>query len=100
MIVYKENGEVKYGRIIASGGDSVTILNDYIKVNDYGISENVVYPTSSEGSTISYPYNVPENCVFVLNDYRSDISDSRTYGGIPLENVEGVVVFMMRKRGI
>ena len=100
MIVYRRDGEVKFGRVIAFSGDKVNIFNDFISVNDYGISENAVYPTSPEGSAISYPYQVPENCVFVLNDFRSDISDSRTYGGIPLEDVEGAVVFTMRMRGI
>ena len=100
MIVYRQNGEVKFGRVIAFGGDNVTIFNDFISVNDYGISDNAVYPTSPEGSAISYPYQVPEQCVFVLNDFRSDLSDSRTYGGIPLDDVEGVVVFTMRMRGI
>ena len=100
MIVYRRDGEVKFGRVIAFSRDKVNIFNDFISVNDYGISENAVYPTSPEGSAISYPYQVPENCVFVLNDFRSDISDSRTYGGIPLEDVEGAVVFTMRMRGI
>ena len=100
MIVYKQDGKLRYGRIIAKGGDSVEIFNDYITVNDYGISDNTVYQTSPEGSAISYPYRVPEDCVFVLNDRRSDISDSRTYGGIPLDDVEGAVVFTMRMRGI
>ncbi|MBO4523818.1 MAG: signal peptidase I [Ruminococcus sp.] len=100
MIVYKQDGKTKFGRVIAMSGDKVEIFNDYIMVNDYGISENAVYPTSPEGSSISYPYSVPDDCVFVLNDFRSDISDSRTYGGIPLEDVEGTVVFTMRMRGI
>jgi signal peptidase I len=38
--------------------------------------------------------------VFVLNEYRSDLSDSRTFGGIPLEEIQGTVVFTMRMRGI
>ena len=100
MIVYRHDGEVKFGRVIAFGSDKVSIFNDFISVNDYGISENAVYPTSPDGSAISYPYQVPENCVFVLNDFRSDLSDSRTCGGIPLEDVEGAVVFTMRMRGI
>ncbi|MBR3630572.1 MAG: signal peptidase I, partial [Oscillospiraceae bacterium] len=100
MVVYRHDGEVKFGRVIAFSGDKVSIFNDFISVNDYGISENAVYPTSPEGSAISYPYHVSENCVFVLNDFRSDVSDSRTYGGIPLEDVEGTVVFTMRMRSI
>lgn len=100
MIVYKHDGEVKFGRVIAFGGEQVEIFPDYIAVNGYGISDNAVYPTSPEGSAISYPYSVPENCVFVINDYRSDLSDSRTQGGIPLSNVQGAVIFSMRMRGI
>ncbi len=100
MVVYKHDGKVKFGRIIAFGGDKVEIFNDYILVNDMAISEDVVYPTSREGAAVSFPYNVPDDCVFVMNDFRSDISDSRTYGGIPLDDVEGAVVFTMRMRGI
>ncbi len=69
-------------------------------MNGVGINDRTVYPTSPEGSAISYPYTVPEQCVFVLNDFRSDLSDSRTTGGIPLENIKGAVVFTMRVREI
>lgn len=100
MIVYKQNGETKFGRVIAFSGDKVDISNDLISVNDSYLSENVVYPTSPEGSAISYPYYIPDNCVFVMNDYRSDISDSRTCGGISLDDVQGAVVFTMRMRSI
>lgn len=100
MIVYQQDGEVRFGRVIAFGGEQIEIFENYITVNGYGIAENPVYPTSPEGSAISYPYTVPEDCVFVLNDYRSDVSDSRTAGGIPLDAVEGTVVFTMRMRGI
>lgn len=100
MVVYERDGKIRFGRVIAQAGDKVEIFNDFIVVNDYGISESVVYPTSPDGSAISYPYYVPDNCVFILNDYRSDISDSRTYGGIPLDDVRGAVVLTMRMRGI
>lgn len=99
LIVYRLNGEVRFGRVIAFGGDSVSISQDFISVNDYGIADQAMYPTSPEGSAIAYPYTVPNDCLFVLNDYRSDLSDSRTSGGIPLKDVEGAVVFTMRMRG-
>ena len=100
MIVYKQDGEVRFGRVIAFPGEQVEVFENYITVNGYGIAENMVYPTSPEGSAVSYPYTVPEQCVFVMNDYRSDLSDSRTAGGIPLDCVQGTVVFTMRMRGI
>ena len=99
-IIYRKDGETHFGRVIAQSGDKVEIYNDYITVNGLGLYDDAVYPTSSKGSVIEYPYIVPDHCVFVLNDYRSDLSDSRSYGGIPLKDVCGSVVFIMRRRGI
>lgn len=76
------------------------IKDDYVTVNGYGILENAVYPTTNQGSSITYPYTVPEDCVFVLNDFRSEVSDSRNYGGIPMDDTKGKVVFLIRRRGI
>ena len=99
-IVYRQNGKNRIGRIIASGGSTVDIRNDYITVDGYGLFEDVLYPTAAAESDIVFPYTVSENCVFVLNDYRSDLSDSRSFGGIPLGDVQGKLVFIMRRRGI
>ena len=99
-ITYIKDDQVRLGRVIAFGGDTVEIKNDSVAVNGLHIAENVVYPTSEQGSKLKFPYKIPDNCVFVLNDYRSDLSDSRTYGGIPLSDVKGVVIFIMRRRGI
>ena len=44
-----------------------------------------------------------ENAALLCTDVtlcRSDLSDSRTFGGIPQEELRGVVVFIMRIRGI
>lgn len=100
VIAYKVNGEFRFGRVIAAEGDSVDIMSDYVTVNGYGVFDDTLYPTTSEGASITFPYTVSENCVFVLNDYRSDISDSRTFGAIRLDDVQGKVVFVMRRRGI
>lgn len=100
MIIYRKDGEIKFGRVVAFSGDKVEIFQDFISVNDYGISDESPYPTSPDGSAVSYPYYVPDSCVFVMNDYRNNLSDSRTYGGIPLEDVQGAVIFIMRMRGI
>lgn len=99
-IAYISGDATKFGRIIAFEGDTVEIKDDYITVNGYGIFEDTVYQTTGEGSSIDYPYTVPDGCVFVLNDFRSDVSDSRTYGGIPLTDSKGKVIFIMRRRGI
>lgn len=99
-IAYEYEGKIRFGRIVAMSGDVVEIKDDVITVNGYNVLEDVVYPTTSEGSQIIYPYTVSENTVFVLNDYRDDVSDSRSFGAIPLKDTRGKVVFIMRRRGI
>lgn len=99
-ICYKADGEVKFGRIAAKAGDEVDISDSFIRINGYELSEDVVYPTTSEGALVTFPYVVQENSVFVMNDFRDDINDSRTYGAIPLEDCEGKVVLVLRQRGI
>lgn len=99
-IAYIRDGKIKFGRIVAVAGDTVDISEDAITVNGMGVYEDTVYPTTSEGSSISYPYVVSADTVFVLNDYRDDITDSRTYGSIPLSDTKGKVVLVLRRRGI
>ena len=99
-IAYRHDGELRFGRIVAKAGDEVEITDQCLKVNGYNVVEDVVYPTTAEGAVITFPYIVPEGAVFVLNDFRSDPEDSRTYGAIPRSDVEGEVIFIMRRRGI
>ena len=99
-VSYHADDHIKFARIVAFGGDTVDIKNDTVQVNGLNIPENVVYPTKLQGNVIEFPYTIPDDCVFVLNDYRSDLSDSRTFGGIPLSDIQGTVVFIMRRRGI
>ena len=99
-IAYKADGQTRFGRIVASAGDEVEIEDSCVLVNGFFVTEDVVYSTTSEGSTVSYPYKVPEDSVFVLNDFRDDISDSRTNGAVKLSDCEGKVVLVLRRRGI
>ena len=97
---YTVDGTFKLGRVVAVGGDEVDINDSFVSVNGFGIAEDVVYPTSSSGAKVDFPYQVPEGYVFMLNDFRSDNEDSRTYGAISCKDCEGKVVFIMRRRGI
>ena len=99
-IAYESGGQIRFGRVIAVAGEEVDIKNNLVTVNGTGITTDTVYDTVSEGSAIQYPYKVPEDSVFVLNDFRSDLSDSRTFGAIPLSDSKGTVIFVMRRRGI
>ncbi|MBO4863026.1 MAG: signal peptidase I [Eubacterium sp.] len=97
---YKQGGKVKFGRIMAEAGDSVSFMEESLMVNGYGVYEDTVYPTTEEGVKIPLPYTVPQGSVFLLNDYRNDLDDSRTFGGVPQEDIIGKVILIIRRRGI
>ena len=99
-IAYEYNDKIKFGRIVARSGDIVDISEGNITVNGYGVYEDTVYPTPAEGSSIEYPYTVPTDKLFILNDYREDITDSRTYGAIPVSDSKGKIILLLRRRGI
>ncbi len=99
VIAYKSDGKIRFGRIAAVGGDTVEISDGSVKVDGYTSSEDTLYPTSEEGSKITYPYTVEKDHYFVLNDHRSDITDSRTLGAISEDDCKGKVIFIMRRRG-
>lgn len=100
VIVYTVNGETHVGRIVARE-------NDYVQMGDSGAlyvngmtqSGEIIYPTyAREGA--EYPQQVPEGSVYVLGDYRTNTQDSRDFGAIPIKNVQGKVITILRRRGL
>lgn len=87
--------------MIGMPGNEINISDrGEITVNGIIPSEEVFYASyRAENSEISYPYIVPENSVFILNDFRNDTNDSRSFGAVPLKDVDGPILLSMRRRG-
>ena len=82
-------------RVIGLPGEHVQIKDGkvYIKgeeLEEQYLSDEVV--TEAEGGQF-IDIIVPENTVFTMGDNRSHSSDSRRFGCIPYERIEGKVVF-------
>lgn len=100
VVVYTVEGETYIGRIAARGDDVVTLDDSgTLLVNGTAQSGEILYPTYAKDG-ITYPYRVPEGQVFILGDYRTQTQDSRDFGSISLENVEGKVISILRRRGL
>ena len=100
MVVYEENGEIHTGRVLGRATD-VIMLDDSgtLLVNGTDQSGDILYPTyAKEG--ISYPCTVPDDCLFILGDYRTQAEDSRDFGCIPQDNVKARVITILRRRTI
>lgn len=101
VVIYEHNGKTKVGRVIAMESNKIEIFDDgTFKVNDIVPSEEVFYPTNkAQSSSVKYPYTVPKGKVFILNDFREDTDDSRSFGAVDIDDLKGTLIFSMRRRG-
>ncbi len=83
-------------RVIGVAGDKIEIRNKNIFINDklykdnFGIySDSLVYPAMVQPRDNFGPVVVPKNCLFVMGDNRDESADSRFWGFVNLQDVEG-----------
>lgn len=99
VVAYRYGDEVRFGRVVAKAADTVEITQENILlVNGIQPAEEIFYPTVSaqEGQFMT---EVSERHWFILNDLRTDLSDSRTYGCIETDALQGKLIFLLRRRG-
>ena len=75
-------------RVVAVAGDRVRVVNGVLKVNRETQGEPYVKPQLPDGSVYG-PERLPEGYVFVMGDNRGNSADSRVFGLLPVENIEG-----------
>ena len=86
-------------RLIAFGGETVDI--DYetgtVYVDGEALDEPYLADKTCRGGDVAFPLTVPENCVFLLGDNRTNSVDSRyaEIGCIPQDDLIGPVVMRL-----
>lgn len=101
LVVYEEDGKQVLGRVVAQPGDAVEITDDgELKVNGNEQASVTQGSTTKGSSSIVYPITLEEGQYFVLNDDRDDVSDSREYGAVGLNAIQGKVIALLRIREI
>lgn len=100
VVLYKLDGKTQVGRVIALEGSEVDIReNGSLTVNGITPTEEVFYATyKAEDSPITFPYTVEPGKVFILNDFRTDANDSRTFGAVDRKDLKGPLLFTIRRR--
>ncbi|HHY44576.1 MAG TPA: signal peptidase I [Firmicutes bacterium] len=79
-------------RCVAVGGDTVEMRLGRLYVNGLLKEEPYVrFPGLYEMKSIT----VPEDCIFVLGDHRTNSEDSRMFGPVKLSLVKGKAVFII-----
>ena len=101
IVVYQVDGKRYIGRIVASEGDLVMVDQKTGKMSFNGSSQSgeVAFPTYAREGTEQL-FTLPKDTLYVLGDYRTQSTDSRDFGPIPLSAVEGKLITILRRRGL
>ncbi len=100
VVLYRINGKTDVGRVIALEGSVVDIAdNGLLTINGVSSTAEVFYAThQAENSSVSFPYTVEHGKVFILNDFRDDTKDSRVFGAVDKKDLQGPLLFTVRRR--
>ena len=86
-------------RVVATAGQTVDLQDGKLVVD--GVVQNADYtrnkrsdPLSNSIAISSYPYTVPEGCVFVMGDNRENSQDSRYFGAIKISTIQSKAIFV------
>ncbi len=101
VVTFSREGRRYTGRIVAQGGDTVDLTEEgQLLVNGSIQDEEIFYLTQQVEGGISLPCEIPEGSVFLLGDFRTNATDSRSYGPVELGSLDGKVITILRRRGI
>jgi signal peptidase I len=76
-------------RVIGLPGDEITFGEGHVLVNGVKLDEPYIQDSTRCGRRDQCDVVVPQGDVFVLGDHRSNSSDSRVFGPVPISNIIG-----------
>lgn len=94
VVYYKANDKMKIGRIVAMPNQTVSFENGFT-VDGYNPAEEIFYETLPGKKTTLKLY---EDEYYILNDYRSSKTDSRSFGSVSKSDIKGNLIFILRRR--
>ena len=87
-------------RVVGTYKDKIDIQNNIVLVNGIKEEGDVYFSTYKvDTSLVEYPIKINKNEYFVLNDYRKDNNDSRSFGVINNNSIKGKVIGSIQIRG-
>lgn len=84
-----KNREDLIKRVVGVPGDTIAVQKGKLFVNGKPQNEPYVNDATVEFQSPYGPKKVPEGHVFMMGDNRGNSADSRVFGPVPYENIEG-----------
>ncbi|RGV96691.1 signal peptidase I [Ruminococcus sp. AF14-10] len=102
VVVWKKEGKIYTGRIVAVPGDQVKITGEEsLEINGSVVAEsNIFYKTPAYEGAVTYPLTLSSGEYFVLGDFREGAKDSRYFGPIERKEIKGKVLVVLRRKEI
>lgn len=102
VVVIKRDGAQYIGRVIGLPNETIEITAERtVKVNGQAISENdIFYETEAFQQAVQYPLELGENEYFLLGDKRDSAKDSRYFGVVKQDEIEGTIIASLHRSGI
>lgn len=91
IVIAKIGHQKVIKRVIGLPGDTLTVRQGNVYINGGLVDEKYNFFTDSAG-VLDNSYYLEDNCYFLMGDNRNESMDSRTYGGVDIECVEGVII--------
>ncbi len=83
-------------RVIALPGEKIDIIDGRVYINDELLEEDYLEEGLETQMIANGEFDsviVPDDCIYVMGDNRTGSQDSRVFGCIPLDKIEGKVKF-------
>ena len=101
VVAIEKNQSNYLGRIVAREGDLIEITEDgELIINNNVQQEEIYFLTYPDKNGLIFPWKVTKGHVFVLGDFRTGSVDSRAFGEVSLDEIQGKVITVLRRRGI
>ncbi len=94
---HNPNNDKYVKRVIGVAGDHIEIIDSMVIVNGTAIDESYVNPAEELINKGNVDIIVPDGEIYVLGDNRNHSNDSRSFGTVDLDDVDGKVIFNLDK---
>lgn len=102
VVIFEKDGKTYTGRVIAQGGDVVEVTDEaQLIINGSAVIESgIYYKTPKYDADVTYPLTIQKSEYFILCDYREGAKDSRYFGPVSEDEIEGKVITVIRRSGL
>lgn len=94
IVIFKRNNNMFIKRVIGLPGDNVKYIDNILYVNNTPINEDFQKSITNDFSISEIIKNdvIPNDKIFVLGDNRLFSTDSRNFGLIDINDVDGIMI--------